>query len=85
VARERTIEEVYEDLEKLRLEMQRLADRFDNAPFVRADLHNEQIRGLSAALDSVRALQTIILGMLGSIIVGAVVVVITAVARGGIG
>jgi hypothetical protein len=84
VARERTIEEVAEDLDKMWREVQRLADRFDNAPFVRTDLHNEQIRSLTSGLESVARLQMWILGLLGSILVAVVVAVITAVARGGL-
>jgi hypothetical protein len=85
VARERTIEEVAESLDKLDLKVQRLAERFDNPPFVRTDLHNEQIRSLTSSLESVARLQMAILAVLGSILIAAVVAVITAVARGGIG
>jgi hypothetical protein len=94
VARERTIEEVAEDLDKLWREVQRLADRFDNSPFVRTDLHNEQIRGLTTGLSNARAefdrglasvsrLLMWILGVLGTVAVAAVVAVISAVAQGG--
>jgi hypothetical protein len=96
VARERTVEEVAEELEKLWHELQRLADRFDTAPFVRTDLHNEQIRSLNKGLVDARAefdkglasvarLQMWILGVLGSVLIAAVVAVITAIAQGGLG
>jgi hypothetical protein len=85
VARERTNEELGEHLDKMQSELQRLADRFDTAPFVRADVHNEQIKGITKELESVSRLLTWILGLLGSVVVALLVAVITAVARGGLG
>jgi len=96
VAREHSIEEVVEDLEKLRYDVQRLADRLDTAPFVRVDVHNEQIsklteklkdtkEGLSEQLATVKSYQTWILGIMGSAAVAFVVAVITAIAQGRLG
>ena len=73
------------DLERLTAVVQRLADRLDNAPFVRSDLHNEQINNLRSDISGVRSMQMWVLGLLGSILIAAVVVVITAVAQGRVG
>lgn len=83
--RARTVDEVAEDVEQLTTQVQRLADRLDNAPFVRADLHNEQIGNIRDAIAAVRALQMWILGLLGTMLVALGVVVITAVAQGRLG
>lgn len=85
MARERTIDEVAEDVEELTVQVRRLGDRFDNAPFVRADLHNEQVSSLRSDLSSVKSMQMWILGIFGSILIAGVVTAITAVARGGLG
>jgi hypothetical protein len=85
VARERTLEEVTEELEKLWREFQRLADRFDTAPFVRAELHNEQIAHIRDDLGGLKTMLMWILGILGSVLVAGVVALITAVAQGGLG
>ena len=83
--RERTIDEVAEDVEALTAQVQRLGEKFDNAPFVRADLHNEQINSVRNDLASVKTMQMWILGIFGSILIAGVVTAITAVARGGFG
>lgn len=85
MARERTIEELAEDLEQLTAQVQRLGDRFDSAPFVRADLHNEQVTNIRGQLDGLRTMLMWILGILASVLVSGVVLVVSAVARGGFG
>ncbi len=80
--RERSIDEAFEDLEKLSIHVQRLHDRLDSLPFVRADLHNEQINNLRSDISGVRTMQMWVLGLLGSILIAAIVAFITAVAQG---
>jgi hypothetical protein len=83
--RERTPGEIADDLERLARQVERLTDRLDNAPFVRLDLHNEQITNLRSDISGLRAMQMWVLGMLASILVAAVVAGITAIAQGRLG
>lgn len=85
MARERTIGELSEDVEWLIKRMQRLDDRISKAPFVRADLHNEQIANIRGRLDGLHTMLMWILGILATMLVSGVVIVISAVARGGLG
>ncbi len=80
--RELSIEEVAKDLEKLERQVQKLIERWDSAPFVRADLHNEQIQNLRSDIGGVRTMQMWVLGILGSILIAAVVTFIGAIAQG---
>ena len=82
--RERTLGEVADDLERLTRQVERLTDQLHNAPFVRLDLHNEQINNLRADITGLRTMLMWVLGILASILISAVVMVITAVAQGGL-
>jgi len=82
--RERTLGEVADDLERLTRQVERLTDRLDNAPFVRLDLHNEQINNLRADITGLRTMLMWVLGILASILISAVVMGITAIAQGGL-
>lgn len=92
--RARSIEELDDDVHELARDVRKVGERLDSAPYVRADLHAEQldrVRGDIAALRkatesdiaSVRALTMWTLGILCSAIVGAVLVAVIAVVRGG--
>lgn len=80
--RERSPEELAEDIAGVRSEVQRLADRFDSAPYVRSDLHTEQIGRLRDDVGAVRALSMWTLGLMCSSIVGAIIVLVISVGRG---
>lgn len=71
----------------------RLHERIDSLPFVRADLHNVEIQnlgnritsvsdGLRNDIGSVRTMQMWILGILGTILIAAVVTFIGMIAQG---
>jgi hypothetical protein len=80
--RERTLGEVADDLERLTRQVERLTDRLDNAPFVRVDLHNEQVSNLRSDISGLRTMLMWILGILASVLISAVVMGITAIAQG---
>ena len=80
--RERTLGEIAEDLERLTRQVERLTDRLDNAPYVRLDLHNEQISNLRSDISGLRTMLMWVLGILASVMISAVVMGITAVAQG---
>ncbi|HEV2928874.1 MAG TPA: hypothetical protein VGW74_09285 [Propionibacteriaceae bacterium] len=92
--RERTPEELAEDISDLRGDMgrelgqvrdqvSRLVDRLDTAPFVRSDLHAEQIDRLRGDVGSLRSLTMWTLGLMCSSIVGAIIVLVITAGRGG--
>jgi hypothetical protein len=80
--RERTLGELADDLERLARQVERLTDRLDNAPFVRLDLHNEQINNLRSDISGLRTLLMWVLGILASVLISAIVLGISAVAGG---
>jgi hypothetical protein len=81
--RQRSLEELDEDVVELRRDVRHVGERLDSAPFVRVDLHAEQLDRLRSDISSVRALTMWTLGILCSAIVGAILVMVVAVARGG--
>jgi len=94
VPREPTLGELADDVEKLTVQVQRLGDRLDNAPYVRRDLHDEQITNVrndirrvqastTEGMAGLRTMQMWMLGVMGSILVAAVVAVIANVAGSG--
>jgi hypothetical protein len=94
VPREPTLGELADDVEKLTVQVQRLGDRLDNAPYVRRDLHDEQINNVRKDIHAVqtsttdgmaglRTMQMWMLGVMGSILVAAVVAVIANVVGSG--
>lgn len=68
---------------ELQRDIRHVGDRLDSAPFVRVELHNEQLDRVRSDIASLRALTMWTLGLLCSQFVGAIVVVIVSVARGG--
>lgn len=74
--RQRSLEEVAEDVLELRRDFQDLANRLDMAPFVRVDLHAEQLDRVRSDVAAVRSLTMWTLGILCTSIVGAIVVLI---------
>jgi len=46
MSREPTLAELADDFERLTVQVQRLGDRLDNAPYVRADTHEAQLDGI---------------------------------------
>ena len=80
--RERTLGEVAEDLERLTRQVERITDRLEHLPFVRADLHNEQVNNLRSDISGLRTMLMWVLGILASVMISAVVMGITAVAQG---
>ena len=88
--RQRSLDEVAEDLIELRREHKRLAERLDAAPYVRQDLHAEQldrlrsdIKGVRAEIASVRALTMWTLGLLCTSIIGAIIVLVISAGTAG--
>lgn len=92
--RERSIDEIAEDVDRLRLEVNarmtelaaivvRLQDRFEHAPYVRQDLHSEQVTNLRNDITSLRQLTMWLLGLLVSAIIGAIVVLVITAGRSG--
>jgi hypothetical protein len=92
--RERSLAEIAEDLDELRRHVDarmielsttvtRLSDRFDNSPFVRSDLHSEQIGNVRKDIATLRQLTMWLLGLLVSAIIGAIVVLVITAGRGG--
>jgi uncharacterized sporulation protein YeaH/YhbH (DUF444 family) len=92
--RERSLGEIADDVDRLQrhvdarmvelaAKVTRLTDRFDNAPFVRADLHSEQISSVRNDISSLRQLTMWLLGLLVSAIIGAIVVLVITAGRGG--
>jgi hypothetical protein len=79
----RSLEELDDDVVDLKREVHNVADRLDKAPFVRVELHNEQVDRLRADIAGVRALAMWTLGIMCSAIVGAILVFVIAVARSG--
>jgi hypothetical protein len=91
--RERSIGEVADDVDRLRHDMDRrmtdmatrhtqLAAKVDAAPYVRVDLHTEQITNLRGDVASLRQVTMWLLGLLVSAIVGAIVVLVITAGRG---
>jgi hypothetical protein len=81
--REPSLPEVAEDVAELKHEVRRLADRLDAAPFVRADLHSEQIGSLKASVAGLETRVNLVLGLLTTSIIGAIVVLVISAGRGG--
>lgn len=69
-------------LDDILREVRRLGDQFDAAPFVRRELHDEQIRGVREAMDRVSAHAQWTFGLLASSIIGAIVVFALSLAQG---
>ena len=91
--RERSIGELTEDVEQLRqhvdarmvelaASINQLRDRLDNAPYVRNDLHSEQIQNIRGDIKALRTVTMWLLGLLVSSIVGAIIVLVVSVASG---
>jgi hypothetical protein len=70
-------------LDEVRKELCRLCDQLDAAPYVRRELHDEQIRDLREAMRRVASHAQWTFGLLASSIISAVVVFAIAVAQGG--
>jgi hypothetical protein len=70
-------------LEDVRRELSRLRNELDSAPFVRRELHDEQIRDLREAVKRVASHAQWTFGLLASSIISAVVVFALTVAQGG--
>jgi len=94
IVRERSLGELAEDVDDLKRHVdarmieltdrvRRLSDRLDNAPFIRADLHSEQISSVRNDISSLRQLTMWLLGLLVSAIIGAIVVLVITAGRGG--
>lgn len=81
------MDELRDDLAKglddVRRELHRLADQLDTSPFVRREVHDEQIRGIREAMGRVASHAQWTFGLLASSIIGAVVVLAMAAAQGG--
>ena len=75
--------EVADDVDEVRRELSRLRDELESAPFVRRELHEEQIRDIREAMKRVASHAQWTFGLLASSIISAVVVFAVAVARGG--
>jgi hypothetical protein len=75
--------EVADDVDEMRRELSRLRDEFDAAPYVRRDLHDEQIRDIREAMKRVAAHAQWTFGLLASSIISAVVVFAIAVVQRG--
>jgi hypothetical protein len=59
-----------------------VAERINTAPYVRVDLHTEQIMNLRSEVGSLRQIMMWLLGLLVSAIVGAIVVLVITAGRG---
>lgn len=70
-------------LDDIQREVRRLADQLDTAPFVRRELHDEQIRGVRESMHRVAAHAQWTFGLVASSIIGAVVVFVLSMAQGG--
>lgn len=70
-------------LEDLRRELRRVSDQLDAAPFVRRELHDEQIRDLRETVRRVASHAQWTFALLASSIISAVVVFAVSVAQGG--
>jgi hypothetical protein len=92
--RERSLGEIADDVDRLRshtdaivaelaTRVTKLTDRLDHAPFVRADLHSEQISSVRNDISALRQLTMWLLGLLVSAIIGAIVVLVITAGRGG--
>ena len=75
--------EVADDVDEVRRELSRLRDELASAPFVRRELHDEQIRDIREALERVATHAQWTFGLLASSIISAVVVFAIAVAQRG--
>jgi hypothetical protein len=75
--------EVADDVDDMRRELSRLRDDFESAPFVRRELHDEQIRDLREAMERVATHAQWTFGLLASSVISAVVVFAITVAQGG--
>jgi hypothetical protein len=73
--------EVTDEIDEMRRELSRLRDEFDAAPYVRRELHDEQIRDIREAMKRVAAHTQWTFGLLASSIISAVVVFAIAVAQ----
>lgn len=83
--RERSNEELAEDIQWIMKEMQRLRNRQDRAPYVRTDLHEVQLASIKADLEGLHHQLTWILTILGSLFVALIVALIGFLARSGFG
>lgn len=81
--RQRSLDEVAEDLIELRRDHKRLEGRLDAAPFVRQDLHAEQLDRLRSDIAGVRALTMWTLGVLCTSIIGAIIVMVISAGTAG--
>jgi hypothetical protein len=75
--------DVAEDVDEVRRELSRLRDELASGPYVRRELHDEQIRDLREAMKRVTSHAQWTFGLLASSIISAVVVFAIAVAQGG--
>ena len=83
MAHEPSLGELAEDVADLRTEMKVLAARFEDAPFVRRDLHQSEYGRVRDDIAGLRTLTMWTLGLLCSALIGAIVVLVIAVGRGG--
>jgi hypothetical protein len=77
----RSLEELDDDVLEMKREVHDLKTALDSAPFVRVELHNEQVDRLRGDIASLRTLVMWTLGLLCSSIVSAILVLIISVAR----
>jgi hypothetical protein len=77
------VDEMRDGLDDVRRELRRLVEQLDTAPFVRRELHDEQIRGMRESMGRVASHAQWTFGLLASSIIGAIVVFAITVARGG--
>jgi hypothetical protein len=73
--------EVADEIDELRRELSLLRVEFDAAPYVRRELHDEQIRDIREAMKRVASHAQWTFGLLASSIISAVVVFAIAVAQ----
>jgi len=81
--RQRSLEEVSEDLLELRRDHKRLSERLDAAPYVRQDLHAEQLDRLRSDIAAVRSLTMWTLAILCTSIIGAIITLVVSAGTGG--
>jgi hypothetical protein len=69
------------NLDEVRVELRRLAEQHDRLPYVRQELHDEQIRSLREGVERVASHTHWTFALLASSIIGAVVVLVITVAQ----
>jgi hypothetical protein len=80
---EPSLGEVVRDLQRVSARVDRLAERWDDAPFVRSDLHSEQMGSVRKAVEDLGTRVNYLLGLLVSSIIGAIIVLVISAGRGG--